>query len=221
MADKKSEYEELQNLYYFSDLYKFIKESAGFAITIAYLVLILSSMAYLHVLYSSFDVSIIKLLTLEDILATPIKNPNIILVFAVIVFVFYIIDIGNRFNARLNLKYAEVKAPWYIRLLKILVWSPRTLKGNIRMAIFMAIFFLAIYVVIFAAREAKSIEQGHGSHIRLTLSEEGSEAETVTLLGATTHFVIVYSNEQERARIYQIESVSGFEPIIQEKKTPE
>ena len=217
MSDKKAEYDQIKDLYFFSDLYKFLRDSSGIAITLCYLILILSSMAYLFVLYAEFDVAIIKLLTLEDILATPIKNPDIILVVTVIICLFYFADMANRYNARLHLKYAGKKLPYRIRLLTILMWSPKTKKANIRMSIFMMIFFLGLYVALFANSEAKMIKSGHGEQVELRLADSDT-TQQVTLLGTTNQFVIVYAGELNEAMVYQIESVHSFKPVEQGKQ---
>ena len=64
MTDAKAEYEKLRDTYYFNDLYHFIKESTGVAITLSYLLLILSSFIYLSVFYDHFDIKIIKLVSI-------------------------------------------------------------------------------------------------------------------------------------------------------------
>ena len=66
MTDNRAEYEKMLERYYFKDLYSFIKDSTGVAVTIAYIILILTSMAYLSVFYSYFDIEIIKLVTFHS-----------------------------------------------------------------------------------------------------------------------------------------------------------
>ena len=212
MSDIKTEYEELKDYNYFSDIFDFVRESTGIAITLSYLILILSSMTYLYVLYSSFDISIIKLLTLEDILATPIKNPNIILAFFIIVSIFYLQDKGNRLHARLNLKYIDTKTPFRIRLLKAVVWSPKKFKGSTKVISVMILFFLILYVLLFALQEARGIQRGSGSKIELQLADSDI-SKPVTLLGTTSQFLMVYDESLEQAGVYQIESVHSFKPL--------
>lgn len=168
-------------------------------------------MTYLYVLYARFDISIIKLVTLEDILATPIKNPNIIFIFIGCIFVFYLIDAGNRFNARLNIKYSEKDKPWYFPIIRTLVWTPKSRKVNQRLTAAMMFVFLSLYVVIFANNEAKLIKKGEGNKIELSVADTES-VQVVSLLGTTSQFVLVYDENQQRAIIYQVESVSRMTP---------
>ena len=212
MNNKKNPYEELVDLYYFSDLYQFFRESTGIAITLSYLILILSSMAYVHVLYSQFDISITKLLTLEDILATPIKNPDIIFVFTAITFVVYIADVTNRLNARLYQRYIDTKIPFYVRLLNFIAWTPKSKKHNIRLTIFIVLFALASYVYFFASAEAKRIKQGEGPKIEILYGDQ-TVSETVTLVGTTSQFVMIYDHKSDRAMAIQNESIVQFSPI--------
>ena len=216
--DKNNEYEELKDYNYFNTIFQFAKESSGIAFTLSYVIMILLSMTYLYVLYSAFDIPIIKLLTLEDILATPIKNPNIMLAFIIIVSVFYLADKGNRLYARLHLKYQDTKVPLRVRVLKMFLWSPKSLKGRTQsISIFILICVIG-YVISFASVEVRGIKKGNGAKIELQLADS-DKTSLVTLLGTTSQFVIVYDNKTNQAGLHQNESVHSFRPVIE--KQPE
>jgi len=156
MTDNRAEYEKMLERYYFKDLYSFIKDSTGVAVTIAYIILILTSMAYLSVFYSHFDIEIIKLVTLEDILTTPIKNPNILIALVTIVGAMYIADVGNRYHARLNLKYFDKETPWHIKLMQYFTWIPRSEKGNKGFILALILIFISTYMYFFADIKARA-----------------------------------------------------------------
>ena len=215
MTDSRTAYEEMLERYYFRDLYSFIKDSTGVAVTIAYIILILTSMAYLSVFYSHFDIEIIKLVTLEDILTTPIKNPNILIALVTIVGAMYIVDVGNRYHARLNLKYFDKETPWHIKLMKYITWIPKSEKGNKGFILALILVFISTYMYFFADIKARSIQKGQGYEVYLSLADTKDEAR-VTLLGATSLYVLVYDKNSKQSTVHQIESVASMRPVTEE-----
>ena len=215
MTDNRAEYEKMLERYYFKDLYTFIKDSTGVAVTIAYIILILTSMAYLSVFYSHFDIEIIKLVTLEDILTTPIKNPNILIALVTIVGAMYIADVGNRYHARLNLKYFDKETPWHIKLMQYFTWIPRSEKGNKGFILALILIFISTYMYFFADIKARAIQKGQGYEIYLSLADTKDESR-VTLLGATSLYVLVYDKNTKQSTVHQIESVASMRPVTEE-----
>jgi len=215
MTDNRAEYEKMLERYYFKDLYSFIKDSTGVAVTIAYIILILTSMAYLSVFYSHFDIEIIKLVTLEDILTTPIKNPNILIALVTIVGAMYIADVGNRYHARLNLKYFDKETPWHIKLMQYVTWIPMSEKGNKGFILALILIFISTYMYFFADIKARAIQKGQGYEIYLSLADT-KDASRVTLLGATSLYVLVYDKNTKQSTVHQIESVASMRPVTEE-----
>ena len=215
MTDNRAEYEKMLERYYFKDLYSFIKDSTGVAVTIAYIILILTSMAYLSVFYSHFDIEIIKLVTLEDILTTPIKNPNILIALVTIVGAMYIADVGNRYHARLNLKYFDKETPWHIKLMQYVTWIPMSEKGNKGFILALILIFISTYMYFFADIKARAIQKGQGYEIYLSLADTKDESR-VTLLGATSLYVLVYDKNTKQSTVHQIESVASMRPVTEE-----
>ncbi|MEL0068753.1 MAG: hypothetical protein VW874_10880 [Gammaproteobacteria bacterium] len=215
MTDNRAEYEKMLERYYFKDLYSFIKDSTGVAVTIAYIILILTSMAYLSVFYSHFDIEIIKLVTLEDILTTPIKNPNILIALVTIVGAMYIVDVGNRYHARLNLNYFDKEMPWHIKLMKYITWIPKSEKGNKGFILALILVFISTYMYFFADIKARAIQKGQGYEVYLSLADTNDESR-VTLLGATSLYVLVYDKNSKQSTVHQIESVASMRPVTEE-----
>jgi hypothetical protein len=213
MTEQKQQYDyqQIENHYLFKDIFAFIKESSGLAFTISYLILVLSSMAYLHVLYSAFDIPIVAFISLEDILATPLKNPNILMVFLSILMVLIIVDIGNRLYARMQRRLAGKKQSIWMKLIRLLIWVPKTRKTNIRVTVAMTLFFLSLYVLSFANGEARDIKQGLGDKVLISLADSDKLLKQ-TLLGTTSQFAITYDHQSNKSRIYNIETIDYLEP---------
>ena len=212
--------EELKDLYLFDELFRFVRHSTGITIAIAYLVLLLSSMSYLHIVYSSLDLNILQFVTFEDILATPIKNPDIIVTFFLLFLIFYFADIGNRFRVRLQEKYAGNDIPFYAKLLKWIFWAPKKRKANIRTIYFIISACLVIYVFVFASQEAKEVKKGEGSMVAITFADNTPPIET-TLLGTTSNYVIIYDHKLGESTAYYVEAIHSIKKLKLQAATSE
>ena len=201
---------ELSELYLFEEFYRFLRESTGIAITALYLALILFSMTYLYVLFGHFDISIVKYVTFEDILATPIKNPNIIVVFAAIFFFLYVADLGSRFRARQQIKYANTeKKPFTFKILQVVLWTPKRKKANIKVTLLITTLCLCVFIVSFARLEASGIEKGQGPFVEISLGDD-QEAVKSTLLGTTINYVFTYDHVSNESMIFAVESIQSM-----------
>lgn len=208
-STKKHGLEELKDLYLFDELFSFVRQSTGITIAIAYLVLLLSSMSYLHIVYSSLDLNILQFVTFEDILATPIKNPDIVITFFLLFLIFYFADIGNRYRVRLQEKYADGNIPFYAKLLQWIFWGPRKRRANIRTTYFIISFSLVVYVMAFASREAEDVKKGEGSMVEITFADNTPPIKT-TLLGTTSNYIITYDHKLGESTVYYVEAIQSI-----------
>ncbi len=212
MSKQKQEsasFKALSELYLFHELYQFVRQSTGLAITCAYIILLLSSMFYIFIFYAEFDINIVKYVSFEDILATPIKNPNIILAFFVILTVLFLTDIGNRFRARQQLKYEGKKMPLFIKAISFVVWAPRRRTANLKTTSFFVVFSLIAYIYFFATNEATNIRSGESAKIELTLADK-NEKTTTALLGTSVNYVFTYDHIAQKSVVYYVESVKSI-----------
>lgn len=220
----ESSFKELSELYLFGELYRFFKDSTGLAITIAYLAMILSSMAYLAIFFLAFDINIVKYVTLEDILATPVKNPGIILVFLFFFFFLMLADQGNRFRAKQQIKYANDKKPFGFKVLQIVLWAPKNPAANIKITSFGAIACLVVFIFASASIESDKVKDGFGNNVEITLANDNMKIKTA-LLGTSTHYVFTYNHQTQESVIYYLQSINSIKSLaikqdITEKELP-
>ncbi|WP_100643505.1 hypothetical protein [Alteromonas facilis] len=206
------DYQALSELYIFEEIYNFAKASTGLAIAISYLILLLSSMAYLYVFYGEFNVQIVKYITFEDILATPLKNPLFLFILLMILCVLSIADAGNRMGARYRLEYADKPKPILVKVLIYAFWAPKNRKTNIKTTGSIVVLSFCVYVYAAAHMEANGIKEGKGSKAEITLADDTSKV-FVTLLGSTTNYVFTYDHEEQEAIIYYVESIRSLKEL--------
>ena len=209
---RPSDFDELRDLYLFEELYTFAKESTGLSIFIAYITMIMSSVTYLFVLYQGFDIQIFTYLTLEDILATPIKNPDIMLTFIVILLVIYLSDITNRYRARQEIKYFNKQKPIWIRILLTVFHMPKKRKANLKITVGTMYFCLVAYNIGFALIEEKGIKEGSGEQVEISLAD-ATEPFQVTLLGSTMNYLFTYDHRSQASTIYYVEAIKSLKVV--------
>lgn len=210
-------------MYLFEELFKLIKVSSGLSITFCYLVLLLTSMAYLHLYYSEFDISIVKYVSLEDMLATPIKNPGIVFTYISVLLLLIIADIGNRFRARKKLEYSNIPMPKLMRFLSAILWAPINPKTNLKFTIITVCISVLAYIFLFADIEASAVKSGNGTKVLIVLSDQDTPIET-TLLGTSVNYVFTYDHKAKEATIFYVEaikSIKSFKQIAGEINTIE
>lgn len=210
--NKKNSFHELKDLYLFEELNNFVKGSTGISIFIAYMVLLLSSMSYLFILFNAFDVHIVKYVTLEDVLATPIKNPTIIYSYLAMLFIFYCTDKVNRYRASLEAKYAGKQAPFWVMPLRVIFWAPKKRKANVKLVVQMMVVCLVAYILLFAKSEARYIQKGQGTWVEITLADENEKVSAI-LLGTTVNYVFTYDHEKKESMIYYVEAIKSIKRI--------
>lgn len=200
------------DLHIFRDLSKFVKVDTGLSITLAYIILILSSMAYLSIYYYAFNIHIIKFITLEDILATPIRNPTIIFIFVVMLFYLYISDLGIQFNLKQRRNPKNQSASVMVKFLVAITWVPKNKSNNVKLTVLISLFVLAVYIHLLSKGEAKDIKQGNGPFVEITLTDDPTSIKR-TLLGSSTFFVFTYDHVLKQAEIFQVDSIKSIKPV--------
>lgn len=204
---------EARELYMFDELYSFMRESTGITITSAYLLLILTSMGYLYLLFGYFDINVVKYLTFEDILATPIKNPDIILIFLALISILVFADLGQGLKMKLRRKYQDLPTPFYVKVFYYLMWVPKKRKANIKLTLATVLLCLFMYVFAFAKIEAEDLRDGGGELIELKLANDNKKIRA-SLLGTTINYVFVFDNATQKSYVFNVEAIEYIAPVL-------
>lgn len=204
----------------FGELFKFVKESTGIAITCAYILLLLTSMAYIYFLYAEFDVQIIKYVTFEDILATPIKNPNIIFTFSCLLLLLYLTDVGANFRNRQLVKYPNGRRPFYSYLVMLILWTPKDQNLNRRIAVVTIGASLVAYTFFFAKIEAADLKDEREEMVEIVLVDS-KESLQVLLIGTSLNYVFAYDFTTEKSMVYYVESIQSITNLTLEPCEPD
>lgn len=202
----------------FKSAFAFARESTGVTVTLAYLTMILSSTAYLFVLYSAFDINILKFTTIEDILSAPIKNPDIILVFGLLGLLLYLVDITNFYSIKQREKYRDKKMPAWLKIFLVVFWVPESRKKQMWFIILSHIVSLMAYIFVFASLEAENIKNGVGEKVEIQIVDKAPfEA---TLLGAFNYYLFTFDHQTKQSMIYYVEALESIKPLPVATQSP-
>ena len=209
---KKLRYEELAQSHLLGDLFRFFRESTGLAMAVVYLILLLCSMVYLQVVFDAFGLNVFRYLSFEDVFATPLKNPKIIVLVLTLLITVFFADVVSRASARQQLRYIDTpKTPW-LRLYLMLLWVPRSHKNNVRFVCVLSVLALSLQVALIANGEVERVQNGEGKRVKIILADNNQTLQA-TLLGTSNNYVFTYQEQEQKTVVYYVESVKSIEPF--------
>ena len=190
---------------------RFFKDHPGLVISLSYLLLTACGLFYSANFYSEFDIAILKLANISDILTIGLSEPAAIITFAggllVAIFTDYVAKIqSDSYN-----KWKD-RPQSFRRWLSVAFYSPKYNRLNLVWLI--AIFFLygEFFVSKYASLQADKIKAGRGDALFVQIADSAEPGQPFMLLGSTSNFLICYSLQKSAAVVLPMESVAKFSP---------
>jgi hypothetical protein len=194
---------------YFRHLGRIAKSDLPLLLTLGYLLLTITGMAYEWWLFRAFDINIMEYADIGDFLLAALREPLVVtLCLASVgsIFLYYRFDQWLRHRC----------SGWYSRYEKyfypaFIQWSPRTqrvLFGLLCIGYFVAVFApLYARVGVYAVKKASFT-----APVQVRVNNNGPEEEAVPdrayLIGTTTRFLFLYDRAQRQTYIVPLENVS-------------
>lgn len=192
------------------ELLQFFSKHPGIMASFAYALLTLCGIFYSHNFYAKFDVPILKLADLPDMLIAGISEPIAVVMFCGGIALAVVTDLmfiaTYRGSQRWKKKPNSLKKRFFVAL----YYTP---KRKIEIAGFIIVIFILYaysFVELYAEWKSEKIIKGEGQSVQLT--SEQYDDKTLFLLGSTTNFVITYDAEAKRALLTPIEGVTQILP---------
>ena len=196
----------------------FFGKQPGMMFSTAYLLLTLSGIFYSNVFYSKFDIPILKLADISDLLIAGISDPTAILMFSGGILVAILTDWFFGFNYSRFHKWKEKPQSLKRTLMMIILYTPKT---KVSVAFGILITFVAysfLFVSLFAEWRSEQIKSGKGDLVLIKTEQSKLTDKAFFLLGSTTNFVITYDNQANIAILTPIEYIQQIIPVVAEPK---
>lgn len=186
----------------------FFRQHPGLVISLSYVLLTVCGIFYSWSFYKEFDVAILKLANISDLLTAGVSEPAAILMFLGGFVVAIATEYMSYHSHRLYQKWKS-KPNGILRSSILIIFRTPT-KNSHLMAILIIVFILYAHLFVskYAEWQSRQIKQGVGDRIIISSEAlEGIEQEML-LLGSTTNFVLGYSLSKGEVSIIPVENIS-------------
>lgn len=194
-------------------LFNYLKHNPGTTISLAYVLLTLCGVYYSITFFAQFNIPILKLADVSDLLIVGIGEPAAMFMFCggILVAVFTDFLVQRSFDSQK--RWRQMPASFKRTLMLIIVYVP---KFKSTVVIYIGSAFLVysfMFVYGYAEWQGQQVKAGHGH--RVTLTGESVESDKpLILLGSTTNFVVVFDVDEQQASVYPVESLTRLQPFI-------
>lgn len=205
-SDMKEYNQEIQT----TELIAFLRKHPGMMASLAYALLTLCGLIYSYAFYAKFNIPILKLADLSDMLIAGISEPAAILMFSGGIALAVISDLLFAVTYRARERWRKKPESLKKRLFLMLYYTPKRKIEVLGGLLFILIAYPIIFVELYAEHQSEQIKEGTGSLV--LLSSEKYQETPLFLLGSTTNFVITYDIATEKAVLTPIEEIKQIIP---------
>lgn len=165
--------------------------------------------------YQEFDIAILKLANVSDLLIAGLSEPAALLMFSGGLIVAFVADLTSQYLYRLRAQW-ETK-PKSIRrtVITSLLYTPKRNDFAMLMTLGIFIIYANLFVSLFADWHSKQIKQGDGEKVMVQSKVLGSKAKKMTLLGSTTSFLLTYNPVDKQAVVIPIDNIDKLTAITE------
>lgn len=201
------------------ELLQFFTKHPAMMASMAYALLTLCGLIYSYSFYAKFDIPILKLADLSDMLIAGISEPAAILMFCggivLAVLADFMFGVTYRGQQRWEAKPKSVKR----RLFLLMYYTPKRKIEVIGFLLFIFILYAFLFVELYAEWKSEKIKQGKGIAVVLTTENESNMHRY--LLGSTTNFVITYDPKTSQSMLTPVEGIQKILPRQESKEKPD
>lgn len=200
-------------------LFSYFKTHPGLLISVSYLLLTSCGLMYSWEFYSQFDVAILKLISVSDLLIIGISEPTALLLFLGAAGIATTIDWIAYRSFKLRQKFREKPKSFKRTIILALLYSPR--KSEDMALLISSIFALYFFIFIssFAVSKSENIKNGQGDKIAVQSDVLENNQKQVMLLGTTTHFLLTYDADSKKVLALPVENIDKLSSIPQTQAT--
>lgn len=197
----------------------FFGKQPGMMLSIAYLLLTLSGIFFSSIFYSKFDIPILKLADISDLLIAGISDPTAIVMFCGGIFVAIFSDWFFGFSYGRFHKWKVKPHSVKRTVVMMALYTPKTRIGVVTGILLSFIAYSFLFVSLFAEWRSEQIKSGQGDLVFLKTEKSNATDKAVFLLGSTTNFVVTYDSHSKTSILTPIENIQQIIPVVAKSAT--
>ena len=204
---------------FFGDGLSQLKQHPGLILSIGYLVWAFIGVFYLVIYYDAFDIPILKLLEISDILVAGLQEPQATISFIGALLLIAFIIVSTQWSEDFRNRRHDLFEKWYGFVFKFFMWVPRKRMNLFRLFIVVSlVLYFSLFLEVILGVRIESIKNGqtdlfsiqqNGEMLRPNCNK--ATAHDRQILGSTTKFLIIYSSECRSSKVITIENIEQIE----------
>lgn len=188
-------------------LLAYLRKHPGLFLSISYVMLTMCGIFYSTRFYNQFDIPILKLANVSDLLIAGLSEPLALLMFCGGMLIAVSFDLMSQYSYNVQAKWQGQAKSIKRSFFKLLFYTPKKSEYVMLLVIVMFVLYANIFVSWFADWHSEKIKQGLGEKVVVSSEVVGSKPRAFALLGSTTHFLLVYSKDDEKAIVIPIDKL--------------
>ena len=188
----------------------YFRQHPALALSVSYALLTLCGISYSACFYHEFDIAILKLTNISDLMIAGLSEPIALLMFFGGILVVVCLDLSSKYiYNRWQGKPKSIQRT----LILAMSYSPKKSEFFTIAMIGCFALYAHLFVSWFAEWHSERIKQGYGDQIMVSSDVLGTEAKPLTLLGSTTHFLITYNPDDMQVIAIPVENLDKLTAI--------
>lgn len=185
----------------------YLREHPGMVLSISYVLLTLCGILYSVSFYNQFDLDILKLADVSDLLITGLSEPAALLMFTGAMIVAIFVDLVFGFTHKIQSEW--LKKPKSIKrgIVLALAYTPKKSEHVMLMIVGIFILYSYIFVSSFAEKHSQQVKRGLGDKVLVNSETLGIKDKSMTLLGSTARYLLLYNHIDSEVTVAPIENI--------------
>lgn len=200
-------------------LLNYLRQHPGAVLSISYALLTICGVLYSMRFYREFDIAIMKLANVSDLLIAGLSEPAALLMFLGGIMMGVSFDLLSQYTHKVQEKWRPRPKGIKRTFMMSMSYTPKRSEMVMLWALTIFVMYASLFVSGYAVRQAEQVKLGDGN--RISLSSDLFESSPVDrmLLGSTAEFLIVYDLESKVASVMHVENVDSLSPIVDKGET--
>lgn len=203
-------------VYQYGLLLDYFKRNPGVILSVAYVLLTLCGIFYSMEFYRGFDINILKLAHVADLLIVGISEPAAILMFSGGLLMAWGADKLMMFSYPIQQRWRQKPKSIKRTLMLMINYVPKHKEGMLLTFVFIFVAYAFIFVTLYAEWRSDDVKNSDADFI-IVKTEGDDQGNRYKLLGSTANFLLVYEVDQSQSRIIPIEQVVEMVPEKREQ----
>ncbi|BDX06190.1 hypothetical protein [Planctobacterium marinum] len=198
--------------YHLKILIVFFKRNPALMLSVSYLLLTLCGILYSASFYNEFNINIMKLAQISDLLIVGISEPAAVLMFSGGLIVAAAFDMLVLVSYPIHRRWKQKPASIKRSIILFFNYVPKNRDGLFIIFLLVSITYAKLFVTLYAEWRSEDIKSSKEGFVSIKTGTD-SESQKLKILGSTTNLLLVYDATLNEASAIGMEDLVSIRPI--------